>query len=166
MNARVLLILLIISVLLAFSQRYRKVGVGLSVILVVLLLWFSIQPPPPAQLPTISSSSSSSAIPKPSAQLVTMQLDGAGAPWRLTGTVQNTSAQPIRSVTINIERWDCPTADAARETCVLLWQGTRVVHATVPADTSVKVNDSFYSHDPIARLQGVARDLLTITKAE
>jgi len=167
MNARVLFILLIITALLAFSQRYRKVGVALSVVLVVLLLWLAVEPQPQTQPPPVArSSTSSAATTKPSAQLVAMQLDGTGAPWRLTGTIENTSEQTIRSVSIHIERWDCPTVEAAQEACVSLWQGTRVVRANVPAGASVKVNDSFYSHDSVARLQGLARDRLTIIKVE
>ena len=164
MNARFLFILLIISVLMAFSQRHRKVGLSLSVVLTILLLWFAARPPtskpsPPA---TSSASSAKSAIVEPTARLSDMHLDGDGAPWHLTGSVQNTSAVTLQSLSVHIERWDCPTSEAAQENCEVLWQGTRILRVNLAAGASVKLKEDFYSHDPVTRLLGVARDRFTV----
>lgn len=168
MNARILIILLVVSVLLAFTQRYRKAGLGSSAVLVLLLLWFSIRQPTD-ELPVDMGTASPPIVPavaKPVAQLLDMQLDGNGAPWHLSGKVQNSSKVDVRSVNVNIERFDCPAPDALQADCQLLWQGARVLHVNIPVEGSARVDESFYSRTPVSRANGVVRDRITIVAVQ
>ncbi|MGE0115655.1 MAG: hypothetical protein AB7T07_12335 [Steroidobacteraceae bacterium] len=136
--------------------------------LVLLLIWFNIHAPhddetPHDVTPTLSSSQSAAG---PAAQLNDMQFDGQGAPWRLSGTVHNISTAAIRAVSLQIERLDCPQPDSARAECRLLWQGIHVLHVNIPVAGSVAIDESFYSHDPVLRLEGMARNLITIASVE
>ncbi|MGC3981256.1 MAG: hypothetical protein QM808_08365 [Steroidobacteraceae bacterium] len=168
MNARVLFILLVIGLLLAVTRRYRKLGIGLSSAMALLLLWLNIHVAPSATTSIHSTSSSSNTSVKelPTAQLQDVQLTGNGAPWRLTGSVQNTSNFALRALTLNIERLDCPAADAKSTDCTLLWRGSRVTRVEVAPMGNGKIDESFYSHDAVPRLSGVARDGITLTAVE
>jgi hypothetical protein len=163
MNARVLFILLVIALLLAFSHRYRQLGLGLSGVLLLLLAWSfthleheNIQP---ANTSAGNSSSRSTAVP---AQLSAMKLAGNGAPWQLTGSVQNTGSTAIRALTLSIERVDCAADSVAQADCAVVWRGTHVARIDLAAGASAKLDERFYSHEELPRLQGVARDHITL----
>lgn len=165
MNIRVLFILLVISLLLAFTKRWRMAGLALSAVLASLLLWFTVQQTLTVQSPGAAvgvaapSAASNAELPKP---IVSLRLDGNGAPWHLVGSIQNIAGVAIRSVSLNLERFDCPTVDTDVVDCRLLWQGQHDLRIGAPPASSVKIDESFYSHDPVPHLRGVARDRITV----
>ncbi len=169
MNIRILLILLAISLLLAFTRRWRIPGMVSSAVLVVLLVWFTVNQPATTRAsgfsatPVASSSVSRALLPLP---LANLQLEGNGAPWRLSGSVANPGEAPIRSVTLRVERLDCPSADAAESDCILVWRGQHTLRTRVDAKHSTKIDDNFYSHDAVPRLKGVARDYITVISVQ
>jgi hypothetical protein len=169
MNARVLFLLLAVAILLAFTRRFRKVGLIMSCVLLLMLFWFSarmVNESGSASNTASSSASSAAAIARPAAQLSALKLTGNGAPWQLTGTVQNISASTIHSLTINIQRFDCPNATAPPSDCVLLWQGSHVPRVTLASGASTRLDERFYSHEEIPRLRGVARDQVELTAVD
>jgi hypothetical protein len=169
MNARVLFLLLAVAILLACTRRFRKVGLIMASVLLLLLLWFSarvVNESGSVNNATSSSSSSAAAIARPAAQLSALKLAGNGAPWQLTGSVQNISAATIHSLTISIQRFDCPNATAPLSDCVLLWQGSHVPRITLTSGASARLDERFYSHEEIPRLRGVARDQVDLTAVD
>lgn len=169
MNIRVLFILLVISVLLTFSKRLRTAGLALSAVIGSLLLWFTVQQTLTVQTPeaaVASVASSTSVITELPVPTINLRLDGNGAPWRLVGNIQNTASVARRSVSLNLERFDCPTSDTGLADCVLLWQGQHDLRISMPAASTVKVDESFYSHGAVPRLTGVARDRITIIRVQ
>lgn len=167
MNIRVLFILLVLSILLAFIPRYRRPSLIISVVLLLLLAWVGSRMPTTKEIDVAESTSNVSSISaRPAAQFQSITLEGNGAPWRLAGTVQNISTVMMRSLSVNIERFDCPSAETPLSNCTLQWQGVHVLRSDVQPTAIVKVDDSFYSHDPVPRITGIARDRFTITDVE
>ena len=171
MNIRVLFVLLLIGVLLAFTPRFRRVGLVMCVAIAVLLLFITIReaehPEQDSRPATVQASSSSASIAsKPRAQLVGIELAGRGSPWYLRGSVENLSDIPIRSLSLNIERYDCPTSSTPQSECSLLWQGLHVVRTSIAARGKNKIDESFYSHVAVPLQNGVIRDQIRITEVE
>ena len=167
MNVRVLFILLLISMVLAFTPRFRRTGLIAGTLLLTLLLWVNIREAqlpdePEPRLTTHADSSSISSTASPSANIVVVQLEGRGAPWHLTGSLQNVGTVPIRWLRLAIERYDCPSADAAVSDCSLQWQGEHIVRITVVAGATGKFDESFYSHVAVPATNGVIRDHIVI----
>jgi hypothetical protein len=163
MNIRILLILLAVSLILAFTRRWRIVGLVCSVVLAVLLVWFTVQQPGTSEesgVFTGSSSSSSAAQTSRIAPVVTLQLEGNGAPWRVRGSVVNPGDVVIRSITLQVERLDCPLAESIDTDCDVVWQAQHAAHEY--CCHGIRIDDSFYSHEPVPRLKGVARDRITV----
>jgi hypothetical protein len=168
MNARLLFILLIASVLLAFTAKFRRVGVVLSVVLLLLLVWFNITPPTGvsgAKSPSASSSNSLSAksstvlnVSIDTVQLIDMQLSGSGAPWQLSGRVHNANTdRVIKAFTLRVTRLDCPTITAAVEDCTRNWQGEHTVRLQLAPAATQKIDEAIWSHEAVPRLKGIAR---------
>jgi hypothetical protein len=170
MNVRVLFILLLVSVLLAFTPRFRRIGLTSCALLVALLMWINLresqQPDEPSQTSSVqSNSSSTAAATQPRAKIIALQLDGRGAPWHLIGRVQNISDSPIQWVRLNIERYDCPTDLAVLTDCNLLWQGEHIARLPIAAGATGKIDESFYSHVPVPAHKGVLRDRILMADA-
>lgn len=170
MNARVLFILLVVMLLLAFTRRYRRIGLMGSVVLTLLIAWLGIQTTlvsaPPVSQATSASSSVSSAPRIAGLHWLEVQLSGNGAPWHLSGRMQNTSAMTIKAVRLQITRFDCPVIDSPPTDCELIWQGTHTLRMDLPAASTIKVEESFYSHGAAPRVKYMARDAIDITAME
>ncbi|MGD9841737.1 MAG: hypothetical protein AB7F79_01535 [Steroidobacteraceae bacterium] len=163
MNARVLLILLMITVLLALTKRYRRIGVPLSVVLMGLILWQtvnSVSGSSQAVTDSLSTSSVSSIVTLPASavQLSHMILSGNGAPWRLSGEVTNTATIDIGAVKILITRRTCDTAETELTKCKVLWQGEHTQRIKLAAGASQSFEADDWSHTPVPRQVGVLRD--------
>lgn len=166
MNARLLFILLAISLVLAFTRRYRKLGFSLSAVLLLLLVWFTVHQPQTMSEPAVRSSSSAVAsMPVTSVQLLDLRLSGDGAPWLLSGSLLNVSAAALKSIELQIVRWDCPTATSPISECQMLWQGQHIIRKPLMAGGNAKLDERFYSHESAPRPQGVTRDQFTVTAA-
>jgi len=170
MNVRVLIALLLLSVVLAFMPRFRRAGVTAAALLIALLIWINVRE---AQLPdepestfaSQSVSSSSPAVAQPRASFIAIQLDGRGAPWHLTGSVQNVGDKPIAWLRINIERYDCPTDNSALSDCSMMWQGEHIARLAIDSGATGKLDESFYSHVAVPLNKGVVRDRILIADA-
>lgn len=167
MSVRLLFILLIVAVVLAMVPRFRRVGLVLCAVLIACLLWFNVReadsPEPENQPVSVTPAAS---VNKPRAQLGEMRLEGRGAPWRLHGSVQNLSATPIRSVRLNIERYDCPTPDVPLTGCAVMWQGVRELRVPMGALATANIDETFYSHVAVPSQTGMSRDQITITAVD
>lgn len=165
MNARLLFSLLVISVALAFSARFRRVGIALSVIVAALLIWFNVSPTKTSHYigatnPLTSSSSTgpvTAGLSPANVELVDLQLSGNGAPWQLQGKVRNVGSALITMFTLRVTRLDCPSDDAAPNDCTLNWQGEPTLHVRLAAGATQVIDEAVWSHDAVPRLKGVAR---------
>jgi hypothetical protein len=169
MNVRVLIAFLLVSVVLAFLPRTRRIGLALTALCMALLVWVNIhearQPDEPE--PSIAKRSE---LPMPVAtpsriNFISVQLSGRGAPWLLSGQLHNTGDVAIKWLRIHIERYDCPTVEAAVSECNSMWQGDHTARLAIPAGASVKVEESFYSHVAVPLVKGVTRDRIAIVDA-
>lgn len=163
MNIRVLLVLLAMTLLLACTPRWRKAGLIASGVLAALLIWFTVKQPMSQQETAVPASSASS--PAQVARvppMVTLRLEGNGAPWRIAGSIVNSSDAPIRSLTLQVERLDCPATDSQEMDCTAVWRGQHTLRMRIAANASTKIDESFYSHEPVPRLKGMARDRISV----
>lgn len=168
MNVRVLLLLLLVSVVLAFTSRFRRIGLISSALVVALILWVTIRElQAPDELdspPTEKQTASSSAVTiQPRVDIVAVQLEGRGAPWQLTGSVHNVGEVPVKWFRLHIERYDCDTATTAITDCTLIWQGEHTARMPIAAGATAKLDESFYSHGAVPQQKGVLRDQIVIS---
>jgi hypothetical protein len=180
MNARLLFILLIFSVLLAFTAKFRRVGIVLSVVLLLLLIGFNItsttavndgkpstQPSTMTAAKIQSPSRATVSLPIATVQLTDMQLNGSGAPWQLSGRVSNADHESvIKSFTLRVTRLDCPTTLVASADCSLNWQGEHTVHMQLAPNATQSIDEAIWSHDAVPRLKGVARFDIVVTDVQ
>jgi hypothetical protein len=170
MNVRVLLLLLLTSVVLAFMPRFRRIGLSLCVLWIALLLWVNVREaqlpdePEPTRGDHTKPNATSSAT-QSRANIVDMRLEGRGAPWQLTGSVRNDSTSPIAWLRFNIERFDCPAIDSAMSDCRLIWQGEHIARIAITPGASGKLDESFYSHVAVPLQKGVLRDRIEVIDA-
>lgn len=167
MNVRVLLILLLVSVVLAFMPRFRRIGLALSALWVGLILWATIremQLPDEAALLPVETQATSPVVPTLQARvdIVAVQLEGRGAPWRLTGKVQNVGEVPVKWFRLHIERYDCATANTELADCTLIWQGEHTARTPIAVGATAKLDESFYSHGSVPMQKGEHRDQIII----
>lgn len=169
MNARALLFLLIVTMLLALTRRYRRIGVSLGVVLVALILWqtlSSVSGPVPAviDVPASSGSASVVTIPLESLSLSHMELNGTGAPWHLSGELTNNGLLAVNAVKLLLIRRSCSSASTDSGECKILWQGEHTLRIKLPAGASQSFEESVWSHTPIATPSGVIRDSFKIVE--
>jgi hypothetical protein len=151
MNARVLLILLMVTVLLALTQRYRRIGMSLSAVLIGLIIWQVMNSVPgTATGSSVASSgtaaSSAASVSVNAVRLSRMQLSGNGAPWRLTGELLNTADPNVSAVKIVIERHACASNETETSNCKLLWQGEHTLRIRLAPSVSQSVDENIWSH--------------------
>lgn len=169
MNARALLFLLILTMILALSPRYRRQGLVLSAILLVLMLWQFLLPtktPLPAPQGTTSAPVAiSTLIPAQSVLLNSVVLSGNGAPWRLVGELTNQAKVTLREVKLVIERRVCKRAEQAFEECLLLWQGEDTLQVKIAPNQTHPFDVNVWSHDPVPAPEGLVRDRIQVVAA-
>lgn len=171
MNARVLLILLFVALLLAVSRRYRRIGLWSSGVLLLLVVWQLINSVVNMEKPAVAvvapaPSSASTSLALDTVQLQQMVLSGSGAPWLLTGEVTNTSTAQINAVKVQIIRRSCETVDLPDSRCEVLWQGEPTLRIRLLARDSQRVEEKIWSHSPVPRPKGVVRDSFLVTGLE
>lgn len=170
MNARALLIFLLMTVLLGFSQRFRRLGVALSAVVVVLIIWqslssvatFSTLPSKPVQ---VSETKRVITLRVDSLQLNNMKLVGSGAPWHLLGKLINTSDKTVSEVKIRVGRYSCNSVDQATSMCKVLWQGEYTLRSKLIAGASESIDVDLWSHSPVVPQAGAVRDTFEVVSA-
>ena len=169
MNARALLLLLLLTVALALTPRYRRVGLILSAVLIVLMGWQLLAPTashlskPPANV--VSNPVQASALPIEQVQLTSAVLSGDGAPWRLAGVLTNHAKVMVREVQLLIVRRSCDLPDQAFDQCLLVWQGEHTLQIKIPTGTTQSFEASVWSHDSVPKPAGVVRDQIQVVAA-
>lgn len=163
MNARLLYVLLVLSVALAFSARFRRAGIALSAILVVLIAWVNVRsdravaPVVNPATPASASAANVKTLPVSAVELIDPQLTGTGAPWQVSGRARNGSNATVNQFTLRVTRFDCPNDNAAADDCTVNWQGERTVHLRLPPQAIKTFNEALWSHDPAPRIVGGVR---------
>ena len=169
MNARALLFLFILTMILALSPRYRRQGVVLSAILLVLMLWQFLLPSktPLSALPPATSSSVAISTPLATQAVLlnSVVLSGNGAPWRLVGELTNQAKVTLREVKLVIERRDCKSAQQPFDECQALWQGEDTLQVKMTPNQRYAFDVKVWSHDPVPAPTGLARDRVQVVAA-
>ena len=169
MNARALLLLLLLTVALALTPRYRREGLILSTVLIVLMGW-QLWAPTASNLRTPQASVASTpsqavALPTEQIQLTSPVLTGDGAPWRLAGVLTNHAKVMVREVKLSIVRRSCSLPDQAFDQCLLVWQGEHTLQIKIPTGTTQSFEASVWSHDSVPKPAGVVRDQIQVVAA-
>ena len=169
MNARALLLLLLLTVALALTPRYRREGLILSAVLIVLMGWQLLAPSASnlrtPQASVASTPSQAVALPTEQVQLTSAVLSGDGAPWRLVGTLTNHAQGMLREVRLLIVRRSCDLPDQAFEQCLLMWQGEYTLQIKIPTGTTQSFDVSVWSHDSVPKPVGLVRDQIQVVAA-
>lgn len=170
MNARTLLILLLVTLVLVFIPRYRRIGIALSVPLLLLVIWQSLSSladSSTVQLPqaTHQAAPQITQVPVEMLRLEQAELTGTGAPWRLTAVLVNASDMTVNAVELKIERFSCTTATTAFEQCALVWQGRQNLLIKLEPGQRNAIDIPMWSHNPVRLPKGVVRDRFEVLTA-
>lgn len=94
-----------------------------------------------------------------------LQLTGGGAPFELSGRIENRSDVVLRSVTVLVTRRDCYEGALDPSGCVVLWQDRHWVPLSVPSQETRDFSVSVWMHGAAPRSRGTLKDSFEIVAA-
>ena len=169
MNARALLLLLLLTVALALTPRYRRLGLILSAVLIVLMGWQLLVPTSSTvqTLPVQSTANTAqvTVIPPQQVQLNSVTLSGNGAPWQLVGSLTNQASVGLREVKLQIVRRSCESEAQPFDECRLVWQGEHTLQVKTPSGARQAFDVNVWSHDSVPKPAGLVRDQIQVVAA-
>ena len=168
-------ILATIFILIALAvPRLRPLGIIGCVIMGAMLLWGVIgrlrsadQNEPVAQQRGRPTSPARVMQPIGLDQVVveSLRLTGGGAPFELSGRIENKSDVVLRSVTVLVTRRDCYEGALDPTGCVVLWQDRHWMSLSVPPAQTRDFSTSVWMHGAAPRSRGTLKDSFEIVAA-
>lgn len=104
-------------------------------------------------------------IPPERLVIESLQLTGGGAPFELSGRIENKSDALLRSVTVLVTRRDCYQGALDPSGCVVLWQDKQWVPLSVPPEQTRDFSTSVWMHGEAPRARGTLKDSFEIVAA-
>lgn len=168
-------ILATIFVLIAFAvPRLRPIGVIGCVLLGAMLLWGVVerlrdgnedepvvhQRGKPTSPATVLQPVALDAV-----VVDDLQLTGGGAPFELTGRIENESDVLLRSVTVLVTRRDCFEGALDPSGCVVLWQDKHWMPVSVPPQQTREFASSVWMRGAAPRARGTLKDSFEVVAA-
>lgn len=169
-------ILATIFILIALAvPRLRPVGVIGCVLLGGMLLWGVVErlrddddEDEPAVQQRGRPTSPAAALQTISTDLIVvdnLQLTGGGAPFELSGRIQNRSASLLKSLTVLVTRRDCFEGALDPTGCVILWQDRHWMQLSVPPGQTRDFSSSVWMRGAAPRARGTLQDSFEIVTA-
>jgi hypothetical protein len=167
-------ILATIFILIALMvPRLRPVGVIGCLILGAMLSWGVIQrlrgdeDEPKVQQrgrPTSPAAMQQTVSPD---QLVVdnLSLSGGGAPFRLSGRIENKSEVLLKSVTVLVTRRDCYEGALDPSGCMVLWQDRHWLSLSIPPAQTQDFSISVWMRGAAPRARGAIKDSFEVVAA-
>jgi hypothetical protein len=146
--------------------RLRPVGVLGCVLLGAMLLWGVVErlrggndddadkPPVQQRGRPASPAAMLQTIPPDLVVVDNLQLTGGGAPFELSGRIENKSEALLRSVTVLVTRRDCFEGALDPSGCVVSWQDRHWVPISVPPGQSREFSTSVWMRGAAPRARG------------
>jgi hypothetical protein len=97
--------------------------------------------------------------------VASLQLTGGGAPFELSGRIENKSDALLRSVTVLVTRRDCYEGALDPSGCVVLWQDRHWVPMSVPPEQTREFAASVWMRGSAPRARGTLKDSFEIVAA-
>ena len=94
-----------------------------------------------------------------------LRLSGSGAPFELSGRIQNKSDVQLRSVTVLVTRRDCYEGALDPSGCVVLWQDRHWVPVSVPTEQAREFSTSVWMRGAAPRPRGTLKDSFEVVAA-
>jgi hypothetical protein len=94
-----------------------------------------------------------------------LQLTGSGAPFELSGRIENKSESLLRSVTVLVTRKDCYEGALDPSGCVVLWQDRHWVPISVPPEQTRDFASSVWMRGAAPRARGTLKDSFEVVAA-
>jgi hypothetical protein len=155
--------------------RMRPVGVIGCVLLGGMLLWGVVErlrddddEDEPAVQQRGRPTSPAAALQTISTDLIVvdnLQLTGGGAPFELSGRIQNRSASLLKSLTVLVTRRDCFEGALDPTGCVILWQDRHWMPMSVPPGQTRDFSSSVWMRGAAPRARGTLKDSFEIVTA-
>jgi hypothetical protein len=155
--------------------RMRPVGVIGCVLLGGMLLWGVVErlrddddEDEPAVQQRGRPTSPAAALQTISTDLIVvdnLQLTGGGAPFELSGRIQNRSASLLKSLTVLVTRRDCFDGALDPTGCVILWQDRHWMPMSVPPGQTRDFSSSVWMRGAAPRARGTLKDSFEIVTA-
>lgn len=94
-----------------------------------------------------------------------LQLAGGGAPFELSGRIENRSDTLLRSFTVLVTRRDCYEGALDPSGCVVLWQDRHWVQLSVPPEQARDFSSSVWMRGAAPRPRGTLKDSFEVVAA-
>jgi hypothetical protein len=94
-----------------------------------------------------------------------LQLSGGGAPFELSGRIENKSEALLRSVTMLVTRRDCYEGALDPSGCIVLWQDRHWMPLSVPPAQTRDFSISVWMRGAAPRARGTLKDSFEVVAA-
>lgn len=170
-------ILATVFILIALAvPRLRPVGVVGCVLLGAMLTWGVIQrlrgPADDAAQPEVqqrgrpaSPVAAMQVIAPDQVPLENVKMTGGGAPFELTGRIENRSDARLKSITVLVTRHDCYEGALDPTGCVVLWQDRHWISITIPPGEARDFSTQVWMRGAAPRTRGTVKDSFTVVAA-
>lgn len=169
-------ILATIFILVALAvPKLRPVGVVGCVLLGAMLTWGVIQrlrsPADDAQpqvqqrgRPT-SPVAAVQVIAPDQVQVENLKMTGGGAPFELSGRIENRSDARLKSITLLVTRQDCYEGALDPSGCAVLWQDKHWISIAIPPGEARDFSSQVWMRGAAPRTRGTVKDSFTVVAA-
>lgn len=169
-------ILATIFILVALAvPKLRPVGVVGCVLLGAMLTWGVIQrlrsPADEAQpqvqqrgRPT-SPVAAVQVIAPDRVQVENLKITGGGAPFELSGRIENRSDARLKSITLLVTRQDCYEGALDPSGCAVLWQDKHWISIAIPPGEARDFSSQVWMRGAAPRARGTVKDSFTVVAA-
>lgn len=155
--------------------KYRPIGVVGCVLLGAMLTWGVIQrlrsPADDAQpqvqqrgRPT-SPAALVQVIAPEQVQVENLKMIGGGAPFELSGRIENRSDARLKSITLLVTRRDCYEGALDPSGCAVLWQDKHWISIAIPPGETRDFSSQVWMRGAAPRTRGTVQDSFTVVAA-
>ena len=168
-------ILATVFILIALAvPRLRPVGVIGCILLGAMLLWGVVErlrggnedePQVQQRGRPMSPGTVLQTIPLDQVAVGNLQLTGGGAPFELSGRIENKSAALLKSVTLLVTRRDCFEGALDPNGCVIVWQDRHWLPLSIPPSQARDFSTSVWMRGAAPRGRGTLKDSFEVVAA-
>lgn len=98
-------------------------------------------------------------------QVENLKMTGGGAPFELSGRIENRSDAQLKSITLLVTRRDCYEGALDPSGCVVLWQDKHWISIAVPPGEARDFSSQVWMRGAAPRSRGTVEDSFTVVAA-
>src|SRR5690606_3377924 len=98
-------------------------------------------------------------------QLENVRMTGGGAPFELSGRIENRSEAQLKSITVLVTRRDCYEGALDPSGCTVLWQDRHRISVAIPPGEARDFSSSVWMRGAAPRARGAVEDSFAVVAA-